>query len=84
MRGFQDCRGKEQEQKMLRCRSYWCYSAGCAIAWAVVLTLELTIRKGESAQLILLVFLGFCISWVSTTIARYVYPPPKRWEGRNW
>jgi len=28
---------------------------------------------------ILLVFFGFCIGWVSTTIARYVYPPPKRW-----
>jgi hypothetical protein len=27
-----------------------------------------------------LVFFGFCIGWVSTTIARYVYPPPKRWE----
>ena len=51
---------------MLRFRNYWIYSAGLAIAWAVVL--------------ILLVFFGFCIGWVSTTIARYVYPPPKRWE----
>ena len=37
------------------------------------------IRGGEAAQGILLVFFGFCIGWVSTTIARYVYPPPKRW-----
>lgn len=65
---------------MLRFRNYWVYSAGLAIAWAVVLILTRMIRGGESAQTILLVFLGFCIGWVSTTIARYVYPPPKRWE----
>ncbi len=61
-------------------RNFWIYSAGLAIVWAVVLILALTIRGSEGAQTILLVFFGFCIGWVSTTIARYVYPPPKRWE----
>jgi hypothetical protein len=28
---------------------------------------------------VLLVFAGWCIAWISTTIARSVYPPPKRW-----
>ncbi|HEY6406647.1 MAG TPA: hypothetical protein VIY29_04170 [Ktedonobacteraceae bacterium] len=65
---------------MLRFRNYWIYSAGLAIAWAVVLILTRMIRGSESAQTSLLVFFGFCIGWVSTTIARYVYPPPKRWE----
>lgn len=65
---------------MLRKRNFWSYSAGLAIAWAVVLLLTLIIRGSESAQITLLVFYGFCIGWVSTTIARYVYPPPKRWE----
>jgi hypothetical protein len=64
---------------MLRVRNYWTYSTGLAIAWAVVLLLALTIRGSEGAQTFLLVFFGFCIGWVSTTIARYVYPPPKRW-----
>ena len=64
---------------MLLFRNYWTYSAGLAIAWAVVLILTLTIRGSEGAQTILLVFFGFCIGWVSTTIARYVSPPPKRW-----
>ncbi len=41
---------------MLRFRNYWIYSAGLAIAWAVVLILALTIRGSESAQTILLVF----------------------------
>ncbi len=65
---------------MLRFRNYWIYSAGLAVAWAVVLILALTIGGSERAQVYLLVFFGFCIGWVSTTIARYVYPPPKRWE----
>ena len=65
---------------MLRFRNYWIYSAGLVIAWAVVLILMRTIRGSEGAQTTLLVFSGFCIGWVSTTIARYVYPPPKRWE----
>jgi hypothetical protein len=65
---------------MLRFRNYWIYSAGLAIAWAVVLLLTLVNGGTQRAQSILLVFSGFCIGWVSTTIARYVYPPPKRWE----
>jgi len=65
---------------MLGFRNFWIYSAGLAIAWAVVLILTRMIRGSESAQTTRLVFFGFCIGWVSTTIARYVYPPPKRWE----
>lgn len=65
---------------MLRFRNYWTYSIGLAIAWAVVLLLTRAIRGSEGAQTTLLVFFGFCIGWVSTTIARYVYPPPRRWE----
>jgi uncharacterized membrane protein YedE/YeeE len=68
---------------MPRFRNYWIYSIGLAIAWAVVLILALTIRGSEGAQPFLLVFLGFCIGWVSTTIARYVYPPPKRWQSNH-
>ncbi len=64
---------------MLRYRNYWIYSVGLAIAWAIVLLLALMIGGAERAQTFLLVFFGFCIGWVSTTIARYVYPPPKRW-----
>jgi hypothetical protein len=38
------------------------------------------IRGSEGLQTGLLVFGGWWICWVSATIARYVYPPPKRWE----
>jgi hypothetical protein len=65
---------------MLGFRNYWVYSAGLAIVWAVVLLLALEVGGTLRAQTYLLVFGGFCIGWVSTTIARYVYPPPKRWR----
>jgi hypothetical protein len=29
---------------------------------------------------IFLVFFGFAIGWLSATIARYVYPPPKKYR----
>ena len=64
---------------MLRFRNYWTYSTGLAIVWMVVLLLALAIGGTQRVQTYLLVFSGFCIGWVSTTIARYVYPPPKRW-----
>lgn len=60
-------------------RNYWIYSAGLAVAWAVVFLLTHSIRGQEGTHTTLPLFLGFCIGWVSTTIARYVYPPPKRW-----
>lgn len=69
-------------QRMSRFRNYWIYSAGLAIVWAVVLTLALMTRGKTNAQPYLLVFAGFCIGWVSTTIARFVYPPPKIWQSR--
>lgn len=57
-------------------RSYWTYSAGLAVAWAVVFALVSALRGEPAVRQVALVFAGFCIGWVSTTIARYVYPPP--------
>jgi hypothetical protein len=65
---------------MSRFRSYWIYSAGLAVTWVIVFVLVLTIHGADAARSVLPVFLGFCIGWVSTTIARYVYPPAKRWR----
>ena len=60
-------------------RNYWIYSLGLSVAWAITLTLVLKISGPEGIRTYLLVFGGFCIGWISTTIARFVYPPPKRW-----
>lgn len=66
-------------QKMSRFRNYWAYSVGLAIAWAVVLVIVRVFGGRKKAQNLLFVLYGFGICWVSETIARYVYPPPKRW-----
>ncbi|MBN9748435.1 MULTISPECIES: hypothetical protein [unclassified Amycolatopsis] len=64
---------------MRRYRNYWTYSVGLLVAWGLVFLLTGLLRGGHEVQLVLPVFGGFCIGWVSTTIARYVYPPPKQW-----
>lgn len=69
---------------MRRFRNHWYYSIGLAVAWAVVLTLVLTIRGPADAQPFLLIFGGYCIGCLSTTIARFLYPPPKRWRSRGY
>jgi hypothetical protein len=43
------------EAPMSRFRDYWYYSIGLAIAWAVVLTLVLTIRGPVGVQPFLLI-----------------------------
>jgi hypothetical protein len=64
---------------MMKHRNYWIYSAGCLVLWGILLAVVAS--KGDSSRThnILLVFGGFAIAWVSGTIARFVYPPPKRW-----
>ncbi|MEZ2390703.1 hypothetical protein AB6813_14395 [bacterium RCC_150] len=64
---------------MSRFRNYWIYSAGLAVVWAVLLMLVFTTRGPAVGQTFVLIFAGFSIGWVTTTIARFVYPPPKRW-----
>ena len=68
-----------KECSMSRFRNYWVYSAGLAVVWAIVLILVFTIRGPVVGHVVLLVFAGYCIGWVTTTISRFVYPPPKRW-----
>jgi hypothetical protein len=65
---------------MVRLRNYWIYSTGLAIAWTIVLFLTRVVGGTERAHTTQLIFRGFCIGWLSATIARYVYPPPNRWR----
>lgn len=67
-----------QPQTVNPFRNYWIYSGCLFIAWAVILTLTLLV--GQVALTMKFVFYGFCLGWVSTTIARYGYPPPTRWR----
>lgn len=64
-------------------RSYWTYSAGMLVAWAVALVVNAAIGGRRRLDKALMVFAGFGICWVSETIARYVYPPPSKWSVRR-
>ncbi len=59
-------------------RNYWTYSIGLAVVWAVLLGVTAT-RDRSKLDTLVVVFGGFAIAWTSGTIARYVYPPPKKW-----
>ena len=60
-------------------RSYWMYSAACALVWALILFVAWIVHA-DRFHTLKLVCLGFAIAWLSGTIARYMYPPPRRWR----
>ena len=61
-------------------KTYTAYSIGCAFVWAVILVGVTSEASKETTHTFFLVFLGWVIGWLSATIARAVYPPPRlRW-----
>jgi hypothetical protein len=63
-----------------RMRSYTTYSIAVGIVWAVLLLLASLLDSASTRHNIFVVFFGFAIGWLSATIARYVYPPPKKYR----
>lgn len=66
---------------------YWGYSIAAFLVWALVLVIFWAQGNAATTHDLLLLFLGWAIAWASTTIARVVYPPPKRWfklRTRSW
>lgn len=59
-------------------KNYWVYSAGVCVVLVVVLAI-VAATKPADGHTVLLIFAGWAIGWVSGTIARYVYPPPRKW-----
>jgi hypothetical protein len=59
-------------------RMYTASSVGCLIVWAVLLIAGALAGKESPDHAVLYVFLGWVIGWLSATIARSVYLPPKR------
>ncbi|OBF59713.1 hypothetical protein A5756_04410 [Mycobacterium sp. 852002-53434_SCH5985345] len=57
--------------------TYTGYSIGCAFTWAVILSV-VAVLYPDRLRTFLLVGGGWLIGWISATIARSVYPPPKR------
>lgn len=59
--------------------TYTAYSIGVGTVWAAILVIASLVSPADKRKTIFLTFGGFTIGWVSATIARYVYPPPKRY-----
>jgi hypothetical protein len=57
-------------------KTYTGYSIGCAVVWGVILIL-VAVMYPDRLHTYLLVGSGWLIGWISATIARSVYPPPK-------
>jgi hypothetical protein len=60
-----------------RLNTYTAYSIGCALVWAVILAAVAVGATTAKLHVFLLLFAGWVIGWISATIARFVYPPPK-------
>jgi hypothetical protein len=69
-----------EDEMKARMRTYTAYSVGVGIVWAIRLVLASLLDPPGKRKNIFLVFSGFAIGWVSATIARYVYPPPKKYR----
>ena len=54
------------------------YSVGCAIAWAVIWVIVAILASTHTVQVLAYVFLGWVIGWISASIARLVYPAPRK------
>jgi hypothetical protein len=62
--------------------SYKGYSLGCALVWVIILAI--TAGADESKRrTIQLTCAGWWLDWLSAAIGRQVYPPPRRWLGRD-
>jgi len=61
----------------LSIKTYTAYSIGCAAVWAVILAAVASEASKDTAHTFFLLFFGWVIGWLSATIARAVYPPPK-------
>ena len=61
-----------------RLNSYTAYSVGCAIAWAIIWAVVAAVDPTKTVAHLGWVFGGWVVGWASATIARVVYPPPKK------
>jgi hypothetical protein len=55
-------------------KSYKRYSLGLVVAWAICLGLTWLLKGSAQFHIASLVCMGFFLGWLSTTIARNVYP----------
>jgi hypothetical protein len=59
-------------------RTYTGYSIGCAVTWALIWIVVGTQAGEDKRHEVRLALFGWWAGWTSATIARAVYPPPRR------
>jgi hypothetical protein len=71
--------GLVQRVRLLRkyAGTYVGYSIACALVWAVIVAGVFTQAGGGSRHTFAVFFGGWAIGWLSASIGRLVYPPPK-------
>jgi hypothetical protein len=71
--------GLTQRVRLLRkySQTYVGYSIACALVWVVVLSAVWTQADGATRHIFTVFFGGWAIGWLSASIGRLVYPPPK-------
>ena len=63
-----------------RMGTYTGYSIAVGITWAIILIVVAAVAPAAKFRTFATVFGGFAIGWLSATIARVVYPPPKKYR----
>jgi phosphatidylserine synthase len=61
-----------------RLNNYTAYGIGCAAVWAVILIVTQRRTDSQTRNMIRLMCAGWWLGWMSASIARVVYPPPKK------
>ena len=71
--------GLVQRVRLLRkySQTYVGYSIACAVVWAVILAAVWTQTGDGTRHRFAVFFGGWAIGWLSASIGRLVYPPPK-------
>lgn len=58
--------------------TYRAYSIGCVITWGLIWAILAVTATNETRSRVFLIFAGWWVGWLSATIARAGYPPPKK------
>lgn len=62
----------------VRLNNYTAYSLGCAAVWGVILLIAQSVANAETRRAMQLGCGAWWSGWTSATIARVIYPPPKK------
>jgi hypothetical protein len=67
-----------------RRNTYEGYAFGCAAAWALILAIARRRTDRETQKTLERYCVGWWSGWISATIARMLYPPPKKLDSKAY